>query len=408
MFVRYSANRVREALEDTPVVFVMGPRQSGKTTLIKSIISNDWEYVTFDDQTQLEAAKKDPVGFIRNLPSKPIALDEVQRIPELFLSIKQSVDEQRRPGRFLLTGSANALLLPKLSDSLAGRMETVKLLPLSESEILGRTPTFLRKVLTHEPPRTEQVRIRNHLINRIVTGGFPEPLQRKSEHRKTAWYNQYVNALIQRDIRDLGSIHHPEMMNKFIKLEALHVGKLVNYSELGSKLGIAHTTAKKYLSLLEQLFLFELLPAWHNSETRRLVKTPKLHAIDTGFICAARGISQEGLRNNPNQMGPLLESFVFNELRKQAEWLNEPIVFSHYRDKDKVEVDLVLENTTGECFGIEIKAAASLSSRDFIGLNRLKNTLGQKFKFGVLLYDGDHTTAFGDRLFAVPLATLWS
>lgn len=408
MYPRYSAANIREALLDTPVVFVMGPRQVGKTTLVKSLIDEEWEYITLDDQAQFEIAKADPVGFIRNLPPKRIVLDEVQRLPELFVSIKQSVDEDRQPGRFLLTGSANALLLPRLSDSLAGRMESVRLAALSECEIQDRYPTFLTKMLSQEAPTAGETRLRDHLLQRIVAGCFPEPLQRSSERRSSAWYQQYIGTLIQRDIRDLTHIDHPDLMTKLLKLTAFYAGKLVNPTEMGSKLGLDRLTIKKYMALLEQLFLVEQLPAWHSNEYKRLVKKPKIHSIDTGMMCAIRGITRDRLVQQPADFGLLLESFVYNELRKQATWLDEPLNFFHYRDKDKVEVDIIIENGIGDCFAVEVKAAATLNAKDFAGLKRFQNITGERFKLGILLYDGDHTTAFGDKLFAVPIGALWA
>lgn len=408
MYPRYATQNVKEALTDTPVVFVMGPRQVGKTTLVKSLIDDEWEYITLDDQAQLEIAKADPVGFIRNLPPKKIVLDEVQRLPELFISIKQSVDENRQPGRFLLTGSANALFLPRLSDSLAGRMESVRLTPLSECEIQGHPPTFLNTMLSQEAPQAKQTRLRDHLLQRIVTGCYPEPLQRSNERRSTAWYQQYISTLIQRDIQDLTHIDHPELMTKLLKLTAFYAGKLINITDLSNKVGLDRPTIKKYLALLEQLFLVEQLPAWHSNEYKRLIKTPKMHSIDTGMMCAIRGLTKERLVQHPADFGLLLESFVYNELRKQATWLDEPLHFFHYRDKDKVEVDIIIENGIGDCFAVEVKAAATLNAKDFAGLKRFQNVAGKRFKLGILLYDGDHTTAFGDRLFAVPIGALWA
>mgnify|MGYP001323925192 CR=1 FL=1 len=412
MYPRYSDHNVKEALSDTPVVFIMGPRQAGKTTLVKTLITetgaDNWTFITLDDQAQFEIARADPVGFIRNLPPTRIALDEVQRLPELFVSIKQAVDELRTPGRFLLTGSANALLLPRLSDSLAGRMESIRLMTLSECEIQGRQAGFLTKLLDQNVPTTQDIRVREHLLHRLVTGCFPEPLQRTSERRCQAWYQQYLSTLIQRDIRDLTHIDHPDLMAKLLKLTAFYAGKLVNLTELGSKLGLDRLTIKKYMALLEQLFLVEQLPAWHSNEYKRLVKTPKLHSVDTGMMCAVRGLNRERLLKHPGDFGLVLESFVYNELRKQAVWIEEPLNFYHYRDKDKVEVDVIIENAIGDCFAIEVKAAATLSAKDFTGLKRFQSVAGERFKMGILLYDGDHTTAFGENLYAVPLGALWS
>ena len=408
MFPRYIARLVREALADTPVVFIMGARQVGKTTLVKDLIDPGWQYITFDDMAQAEVARADPVGFIRNLPPKRIALDEVQRVPDTLLAIKQAVDENRTPGRFLLTGSANALLFPRVSDALVGRMEAVRLAALSECEINGCEPTFLDGLLRGDAPAAEDVRIRDRLARRIVTGCFPEPLLRESEKRRRAWHRQYLQTLIQRDLTDLPRIGHVDAMSRLLRLAAVRSGQLVNLAELGGKLGLSRITAGKYLALLEQLFLVERVPPWHASESTRLVKTPKMHAVDTGMMCALRGINRRRLLRNPAEFGPLLESFIYNELRKQALWTEEPLTFHHYRDKDKVEVDLVIEDAAGDCYGIEVKAAASLRSRDFTGLKRLRRIAGERFRMGVLLYDGDHTTSFGDGLFAVPIGALWS
>ncbi|MCY3548576.1 MAG: ATP-binding protein, partial [Gemmatimonadetes bacterium] len=375
-YPRYTARLVEEALADTPVVFVMGARQVGKTTLVKDLIDPAWQYITFDDLAQAELARADPVGFIRNLPPKRVALDEVQRVPDTLIAIKQAVDENRTPGRFLLTGSANGLLLPGVSDALVGRMEAVRLATLSECEIIGRRPAFLKALLLGEVPTARDVRVRDHLVRRIVTGCFPEPLMRGSEKRGRAWHRQYLNTLIQRDWSDLRRIGNVEAMSRLLRLTAVLSGQLVNLAALGGRLGLNRITAGKYLALLEQLFLVERLPAWHASEYRRLVKTPKMHAVDTGMICALRGITRRRLLRNPVELGSLLESFAYNELRKQALWLDDPLTFHHYRDKDKVEVDLVIEDAAGDCYGVEVKAGASLHAQDFTGLKRLRRIAG--------------------------------
>ena len=415
MYPRYTVENIRTALADTPVVFVMGARQSGKTTLVKQLIAEtgaaDWTYITLDDQAQFTTASTDPVGFIRNLPGPRLALDEVQRVPALFSAIKQAVDERRAPGRFLLTGSANAFLLPRLSDSLAGRIEAVRLLPLSECELQGSQPSFLGKLLREEAPAAEQPRVRKHLIERLVSGCFPEPLQRRGEARQHAWHQQYLNSLIQRDLQDLPHIGQPKEVLNLLRLTALHSGKLVNLSQWSGKMDLSRETVKKYLALLEQLFLLDLLPGWHSNASKRLVKAPKMHLADTGMVCALSGQSRARLRQEPTLVGPLLETFVHNELRKQAAWLEkagEPLRFHHYRDKDKVEVDLVMETLAGDCFAVEVKAAATLTKQDFTGLKRFQQLAGKRLRMGILLYDGDHTTSFGENLYAVPHAALWA
>lgn len=409
MYPRYSIKSIAQALLDTPVVFIAGARQSGKTTIVKNLIADDhWKYITLDDQNQLTLAKADPVGFIKNLPEKHIAIDEIQRLPELLLTIKQVVDENRLPGRFLLTGSSNALVLPQVADSLAGRIETIPLNPLSECEIKNVPSSFLSKLLAGIPPESKETRIKNYLITRIVTGCFPEPLQRKTEQRIATWYKQYINSLVQKDIRDIFHIDHPEKMLKLLKLTAFYSGKLVNLTELGGKLSLDRITIKKYLGLLENLFLLKHLPAWHSNEYKRLIKTPKLHLIDTGLMCAIRNINSHSLLTYPKELGHLLESFVYNELQKQACWVNEDLQFYHYRDKDKVEVDCIIENASADYFAIEIKASATIEPSDFSGLNKFKAIVGKQLKLGILLYDGENTISFGDNLFAVPIGALWS
>lgn len=408
-YPRYSIKNITQALLDTPVVFIAGPRQSGKTTLVKKLIAdNHWRYITLDDQNQLTLAKADPVGFVKNLSEKHIAIDEIQRLPELLLTIKQTVDENRLPGRFLLTGSSNALVLPQVADSLAGRIETIPLNPLSECEIKNTPPSFLSTLLAGVPPESNEKRIKNYLIKRTVTGCFPEPLQRTTEQRIATWYKQYINSLVQKDIQDILHIDHPEKMLKLLKLTAFYSGKLVNLVELGEKLNLDRLTTKKYLGLLENLFLLKHLPAWHSNEYKRLVKASKIHLIDTGLICAIRNINTASLSTQPKEFGHLLESFVYNELQKQACWINEDLQFYHYRDKDKVEVDCIIENASGDYFAIEVKASATLNPSDFVGLKRFKTIADKQFKLGVLLYDGEQTIAYGDNLFAVPIGALWS
>lgn len=407
-FTRYSAARIHEAMQDTPVVFVVGPRQSGKTTLAKSMMSEgEWHYLTLDDHAQFEIAKADPVGLIKNLVSEHVIIDEIQRLPNLLLTIKQVVDEHRVPGRFLLTGSSNALVQPQIADSLAGRVETIPLNTLSESEIRGTPPTFLANLLAGDTWSVGETRIRDLMIDRLVAGCFPEALQRNSVRRVQAWYRQYADSLLQQDIHDIKQIDYPDKLIKLLKVTAHYSGHLINFTEMGNKLDLDRITAKKYVSLLEQLFLLRRLPPWHSNVSKRLVKTPKLHMVDTGLVCAIRNSNRDFLLNHPREYGHLLESFVYNELCKQADWLDENVVFYHYRDKDQVEVDCVVERANGDCVGIEVKASATLSMSDFNGLKRLQALAGKRFLRGVLLYDGDVITELSDALYAVPLSALW-
>ena len=407
MYQRYAKQKVLIALKDTPAIIIVGPRQCGKTTLVKEIIGEDWIYITLDDVNQLRFAQNDPIGFVRQHASKHVVIDEVQRVPELILPIKQSIDENRVPGRFLLTGSANAMALPVVADSLAGRLEVVSLLPLAECEINGNPSTFLTKILSGDIPASSQVRIREKLISKVISGGFPEALLRTEDSRRVAWFNQYIMSLVQKDLKDLGQIEHLDEMPRLIQIICNQIGNLINYTEVGNLLGLSRQTVAKYLQLLEQLFIFQELPAWHRNENKRLIKTPKAHIVDSGLLCALRRINHEKINRDPQLFGHLLESYVLCELRRLASWHDEPLYFSYYRDKDQVEVDIVIETLSGDVIGIEIKASATLRNQDFQGIERLRKSAGKNFMMGMVLYDGDHTNVVDGNIFSAPLGVLW-
>jgi predicted AAA+ superfamily ATPase len=407
MYPRNVKKKVVTALKDTPVVMVAGPRQCGKTTLVKQMMEHGSTYVTLDDVNQLAFAKSDPLSFIRNFNGHRLIIDEVQRVPELFLPIKQSIDENRLSGRFLLTGSANAMALPRVADSLAGRLEVVPLLPLANCEIQGKPSHFLDNILSGKIPKTQQTRIREQLINKVLSGGFPEALLRKETGRRVSWFNQYILSIVQKDMKDLGQIENLDIMPRLISMICNQVGSLVNYTELGNALGLSRQTVARYVQLLEQLFIFQELPAWNRNDNKRLTKTPKVHLVDSGLLCALRRINAEKIHRDPILFGSLLESYVLCELRRLASWHNEPIYFSHYRDKDQIEVDIVIETMSGDVIGIEVKSSATLRKEHFQGLQRLKKAAGNKFLLGILLYDADHSNLFEENIFSAPLGTLW-
>ena len=296
MYERYVSTQISTALSDTPAVVVVGPRQSGKTTLIKEFVGDDWSYITLDDVNQLQFAKDDPVGFIRNLTARHVIIDEVQRVPELMLPIKQVIDENRLPGRFLLSGSANAMALPRVADSLAGRLEVIKLFPLSECEIQNKPSTFLLKLLKTEAPQTKNIRVRDRLIEKVCKGGFPEALKRIVESRRMAWFQQYIASMIQKDLKELADIEHLNVISKLIQLFSNQAAQMLDYTAVAKNLELSRQTVKRYIELLKQLFIFQELPAWHSNQNKRLIKTPKVHMIDTGLLCGLNRISYDKLR----------------------------------------------------------------------------------------------------------------
>lgn len=397
-----------EALSDTPVVLLNGARQVGKSTLVQSLlVDHPARYFTLDDATVAAAIARDPAGFLAGLDG-PVILDEVQRAPELFLAIKASVDRDRRPGRFLLTGSADVFLLPRISESLAGRMEVLTLWPLSQGEIEGIRETFVDALFgsSFQPPSVKALS-RSEALGRALAGGYPEVLSRASEDRRRAWFGSYTTTILHRDVRDLANVEDLTALPRLLSLLASRSTALLNYSELSRSSGLPATTLKRYFALLEATFLVRLLPAWSDNLSKRLVKSPKLLIADTGLLSATVGLTSERLDEEPHLAGRLLETFVIMEIRKQMSWGRIRPGMFHYRTQTGQEVDLLLEDSRGRIAGIEIKAGATVQERDVRALLDLADSLGERFVRGVILYTGDRAVPFSDRIVALPLATLW-
>lgn len=404
---RFILPRLTEALADTPVVLIHGPRQCGKTTLARAVgDAAGYAYISFDDDVSRASAQADPMGFVSDLPDKAV-LDEVQRVPELFTALKAAVDRDRRPGRFILTGSVNVLLVPKLADSLAGRMEILRLHPFAQAELAGKQPGFLGALFGEGFKAGAQARLGKELAERIAAGGFPAALARATPGRRAAWYRDYIETLVQRDVRDLARISALDALSRLLTLAAGQTARLLNVANLASSFQLSRPTIRDYVTLLARVFLLEELPPWHNNRLSRLIKTPKLHLGDSGLICVLLGVDAAALAADRTLLGQLLETFIFQELRRQASWQEAPIAFHHFRDKDGMEVDIVLEGAGQRVAGVEIKAAATVMASDFRGLRKLKESVGKRFAAGVVLYDGETTAPFGDQLFAVPIRSLW-
>ena len=406
---RHITPQVVAALADTPVVFVQGPRQSGKTTLVQSLGEHGHpaEYRTLDDAAVLAAARSDPDGFVDSLPERVI-LDEVQRAPDLFRAIKRSVDARRKPGRFLLTGSANALVLPKVSESLAGRMEVLSLAPFSQGEIEGRREGFVEACfgLSFAPGVFRDAGW-PPLVERIVRGGFPEALARADAARRAAWFGSYITTILERDVRDLSNVQNLSDLPRLLRLLAARTSGVLNLSDVARDAHLPLTTLQRHWALLEAVFFARTLPAWSGNLTSRLAKAPKVLLNDTGLLCHLLNLDSERLKTDELMSGSVLESFVAVELAKQACWSRVHPALFHYRTQKQQEVDLVMEDATGRLVGIEVKKTASPTSSDFKGLRHLSEQTGKRFLRGILLYTGSTSVAFGPNLHAVPVSALW-
>jgi predicted AAA+ superfamily ATPase len=423
MIKRYLASVLEQAGKDTPAVFLRGARQTGKSTLVKQIVAKTpgAAYYTMDDWDMLSAARQNPMGFIAGLPAKA-AIDEIQRAPELLLPIKAEIDRNRRPGRFILTGSANVLVLPRVSDTLAGRIEVLTLWPFSQGELAGEKETFIDAVfsgaiLDKTPLRSFKdaggILKRNtapaavELCRNMVAGGYPEVLARKQPSRRNAWFKSYIETIIQRDILELAKIEGLRYIPDLLHLLAGRCAGLLSFSDLSRSLQMPQSSLKRYFALLEAAFLIYRVPSWHGNFITRFIKSPKVYCNDTGLASYLLGVDAKRLENDQVLAGRLCENFVVNELHKQASWSKTCPMLYHFRSHDGQEVDSVLENRQGQCVGIEIKSSTSVSPGDAKGLRYLKDQLGKRFLRGVVLYNGTRTVPFDDRIHAVPISSLW-
>ena len=416
MHARHIAPQLLDALSDTPVVVLNGARQSGKSTLVQTLGSSQtspaiqqWQYLTLDDAVVLNAAKSEPAGFINGLAGA-VTLDEVQRAPELFLAIKAAVDRNREPGRFLLTGSADMLLLPGIADSLAGRAEILNLWPLScaeqtDSAVFNRADWLFQGDLA---VLSIEACDRQELIARLLVGGFPDAVARGSASRRTACFDSYIQSILQRDVRNLAHIEQLTEIPNLLQLLATRSATLLNFAELSRSCALPQSTLKRYFALLEMLFLLVRLPSWERNAGKRLVKAPKVFLPDSGLLCHFMGETPGTLAARAGLPGRTVETFVLAELLKHVAFSAQRLSLWHYRTQTNVEVDFVLENRLRQLTGIEVKASSTVESKDFKGLRHLQETESGSFLRGFVLYAGRELVPFGEKLWAMPLSRWWS
>lgn len=411
MYKRNITDLIVEALADTPVILVNGARQTGKSTLCNEILKEgafQGKVVTMDDPATLLAAQKDPLGFLEDL-GKHVIIDEVQRTPEIFLPIKKLVDEDRKGRRIILTGSADVMMLPKVGDSLAGRIEIHNLWPLSQDEIESKKSKFLKTLVSDNQKFVASELTWIDIATKMRVGGYPESIARSSSSRRNKWFADYLTAILQKDIRELSNIEGLTEIPNILKLIATRVGSTINMSEISRLSGIKNTTLKRYVTLLEHIFMIVNVPAWTKNAEGEFVKSPKVYLNDTGLLNHLIGQEDESFLEQRSNAGAYLENFIVMEILKQLSWSDlylKPYHFSIHRGS---EVDLVLEDRAGRLYGIEIKSSATLQDKDFNGLRKLSELSGKKFRRGIVLYTGEqYLGGFGNNLQAVPISNVWS
>ena len=407
MYPRLIEPKLKAALADTPIVLLNGARQTGKTTLARRLAeARGGQYVTLDEATSLAAARTDPTAFLAGLADFAV-IDEVQRAPGLFPAIKLKVDRDRRAGQLLLTGSANVLTLPRLSESLAGRMEIIPLFPLAQLELEGGSHNLIDHLFSLQSfGLAKSTPSDSKLIPRIIRGGFPEAVARNDVARRAAWFEAYITTILQRDVRDFASIDRLADLPRLLQLVAARSSTLLNYTDFSSAMGIPQSTLKRYLTVLETVFLTRRTPAWSTNLGSRLIKSPKLHVVDSGLSSHLLGYDAMRLAQ-PHAAGPLLESFVVGELEKLAAASRTRVTLHHYRTLGQREVDIVMESSEGRVIGIEVKSSSEVDARDFGGLRSLAEDAGERFAYGLVLHGSDSLVSFGSTFQAAPVSLLW-
>jgi len=408
MYKRFLLEQIQLSSEMSPVTLVLGGRQCGKTTLV-GFLQNEYElqYLSLDDLQLLRSAKQQPDQFFMHHPP-PLILDEVQRSPELFLPMKLMIDKNRKNGMFLLTGSANPLMLPNLGDSLAGRMVIHHLWPLSQGEILGREESFLKQVFAKEiaAPRFSSLSLKA-LFKKILMGGFPTMQGLSSDQSRSTWCNSYLQTILDKDVRDLAQIEKLSELPNLLEILATRPGSLVNYSNLASTCKIPRTTLMRYFQYMLTLFTIHLLPPWFANHGKRLTKSPKVYFNDTGILCHLLRLSSSDYDASLPLWGGIVENFVVAELQKQISW-NEPnYKLYFYRDHNGNEIDLIIEGPRKELVAIEIKSNETMKPDFFKTIRQFAADHKDRFKRGIVLYRGDTVLSFGENLVALPIQSLW-
>jgi predicted AAA+ superfamily ATPase len=407
-YLRWQTENIKKALELRRVVIVSGARQAGKTTVSQQVLSETDKYRSCDDTDMLKFALSDPKGFVMN-KSGTMVIDEIQKAPKLVPEIKQVVDKNNRPGQYLLTGSANILTLPTMSDSLAGRAKYMRLRPLTVGETLGKNPTFLKRAFNKDFPAEIKGYNKADIIDLAFRGGYPEAVAiNNSQHRKD-WHNDYVQILLARDLRDIANIRRLDTLRYLVGILSSWSAKFIEMSQITAALSVNKLTLDSYINALVSMFMFEKVLPWLKTDYDRVGKRSKFYAADTGIMASVLGWNQKEVFMNEDRSGKLIETFVFQELAAQTD-LESKYTLSQYRDRLNREIDFLVEREDGSLLGIEVKAGHNVSKKDFKPQEWfITNILKNKNSYtGLVLYSGDRTINFSNNLIAIPIAALWT
>ena len=407
LYPRWQKMMVTQMLSERRVLMLSGPRQSGKTTLSRELESDQTEYRTLDDGTLREAAKNDPQGFIKRR-TKTLIIDEVQCIPSLLPAIKKAVDEDTRPGQYLLTGSANIQTLPTVRESLAGRIAKIRLRPLAQGEVIKNTPRFIDSAFKQAFLQSHTHYDRDALLEIAFRGGFPEPMTLQNRGRKR-WHTDYIGAILERDLKEIAKIHRKNAMRELVNLLAAWSGKFMDLSAIGSGLSIQRATIESYINALETLFMVERVFPWTKTDYARVGKQSKLFMADSGLMASLLRWNMDQVRFDSDRSGKLIETFAFNEIMAQIDTRDGRYELFHYRDREKREIDFLIEREDNALLGVEIKAGSMINKNDFKHMKWFQNNLAKNREFiGIILYTGQYPASFGNNLWAIPFSQLWS
>lgn len=405
-YARWQRRTIEQALRTRRVLLLSGARQCGKTTLAKKLVSADIAYRSLDDSEAREIAEIDPRGFVEH-SGETLIIDEIQRVPDLLSAIKMKVDEDTRTGQYLLTGSANVQSLPQTRESLAGRVRKIRLRPLTQGEILGTSPDFLDRAFRQDFARPEQAYDRNAMLDMSFRGGFPEAVTLDGTERKL-WHRDYMEALIERDLRDIARIQRRSAMRELVEVLAAWSGKFMDISAIGSRLSISRPTIETYINFLEAMYVVERVRPWTRTDYARAGKRSKLFMTDAGLMSSVMNWNREQAYMDSDRSGKLVETFMFNEIAALVDACKGKYSLFHYRDQEKREIDFLVEREDHALLGIEIKAGSRIGTSDFRNLKWFKeNIAGDRQFTGIVLYSGKLTGSMGNGLWAVSFGTVW-